>query len=216
MDSSSSCCRVHKRVVLNLDVGYNNLTGIIPHCLKELKAIVNGEEKWYESNGGGDSNENVIQVMKGVDLKYTRILDIVYSMDLSSNKLVGEIPVELTALSLLLGLNLSNNHLSGNIPNTIGNLTLQTLIDEPSIYGGDIDLCGPPLPNNCSDHQDPTTTAPKKKHKAVGESIKILFFMLRKKMIGSRGKGIPQELLGHVVLRGLARGVAGSLISLSG
>ena len=143
-------------------------------------------------------------------------------MDLSSNKLVGEIPKEITALSMLVGLNLSNNHLSGNIPDTIGNLTalfsldfsnneltgmippsmatliflshlnlshnnlwgriptghqLQTLIDDPSIYGGNRDLCGPPLTNNCSDHQDPTTTAkPKKKHKAAEESIKVWWF----------------------------------------
>ncbi|XP_052622653.1 receptor like protein 22-like [Lactuca sativa] len=176
-----------------LDVAYNNLTGIIPHCLKELNAMVIGAEKWYDSYGWGDSNENVIQVMKGVDLVYTRILDIVYNMDLSSNKLIGEIPVELIALSMLVGLNLSNNHLSGNIPDTIGNLTtlfsldfsnneltgmipssmaalmflshlnlshnnlsgriptghqLQILIGDPSIYTGNRDLSGPPLPNS--------------------------------------------------------------------
>ncbi|CAI9299663.1 unnamed protein product [Lactuca saligna] len=215
-----SLCKMSKLQIL--DVAYNNLTGIIPHCLRELNAMVNGAEKWYVSYGWADSNENVIQVMKGVDLEYTRILDIVYNMDLSSNKLVGEIPVELTALSMLIGLNLSNNHLSGRIPENIGNMTrlesldlsgnkltgtippsmaaltflshlnlshnnlwgriptghqLQTLIDDPSIYAGNRDLCGPPLTNNCSDHQDPTTTAkPKKKHKAAEESIKVWWF----------------------------------------
>nr|KAJ0190587.1 hypothetical protein LSAT_V11C800444510 [Lactuca sativa] len=113
-----SVCRMSKLQIL--DVGYNNLTGIIPHCLRELNAMVKGAEKWY--NGTSDSNENVIQAMKGVDLEYTTILDIVYNMDLSSNKLVGEIPVELTALSMLVGLNLSNNHLSGRIPDNIGNM----------------------------------------------------------------------------------------------
>ncbi|KAL4574949.1 hypothetical protein LXL04_021789 [Taraxacum kok-saghyz] len=59
-------------------------------------------------------------------------INMVYNMDFSSNKLVDEIPVELTALSLLMGLNLSNNHLSGSIPNNIGNmLKLESL-----------DLCG--------------------------------------------------------------------------
>nr|KAJ0192662.1 hypothetical protein LSAT_V11C800444520 [Lactuca sativa] len=217
-----SLCKMSKLQIL--DVAYNNLTGIIPHCLRELNAMVNGAEKWYDSYSWADSNENVIQVMKGVDLEYTRILDIVYNMDLSSNKLVGEIPIEITALSMLVGLNLSNNHLSGNIPDTIGNLTalfsldfsnneltgmippsmadltflshlnlshnnlwgriptghqLQTLTDDPSIYAGNRDLCGPPLPNNCSDHQDPTTTAkPKKKHKAADKSIKVWWFYL--------------------------------------
>nr|KAJ0191792.1 hypothetical protein LSAT_V11C800444780 [Lactuca sativa] len=188
---SESLCKMSNLQIL--DVAYNNLTGIIPHCLKELNAMVIGVEKWYDSYGWGDSNENVIQVMKGVDLVYTRILDIVYNMDLSSNKLIGEIPVELIALSMLVGLNLSNNHLSGNIPDTIGNLTtlfsldfsnneltgmipssmaalmflshlnlshnnlsgriptghqLQILIGDPSIYTGNRDLCGPPLPNS--------------------------------------------------------------------
>ncbi|KAM0027595.1 putative transferase [Helianthus debilis subsp. tardiflorus] len=40
-------------------------------------------------------------------------------MDLSSNKLVGEIPVQLTRLHEL-GLKLSNNYLSGRIPDQIG------------------------------------------------------------------------------------------------
>ncbi|KVI10127.1 Leucine-rich repeat-containing protein [Cynara cardunculus var. scolymus] len=44
----------------------------------------------------------------------------VVNMDLSSNKLVGEIPEELTILSGLIGLNLSHNHLTGRIPDRIG------------------------------------------------------------------------------------------------
>ncbi|CAI9274075.1 unnamed protein product [Lactuca saligna] len=43
-------------------------------------------------------------------------------MDLSSNKLVGEIPKELEFLSGLRGLNLSNNHLKGRIPDRIGDM----------------------------------------------------------------------------------------------
>ncbi|KAL7586751.1 hypothetical protein Lser_V15G40634 [Lactuca serriola] len=212
-------CKMSKLQIL--DVGYNNLTGIIPHCLRELNAMVKGGERWYLYTS--DSNENVIQGMKGVALEYTNNLFMFYNMDLSSNKLFGEIPVELTALKMLVGLNLSNNHLSGNIPYNIGNMTrlesldlsgnelagiippsmaaltflshlnlshnnlwgriptghqLQTLIDDPSIYSGNKDLCGPPLPNNCSNHQVPTTSALKKKHKAAGKSIKVWWFYL--------------------------------------
>nr|KAJ0194385.1 hypothetical protein LSAT_V11C800409890 [Lactuca sativa] len=164
-----------------LDLAYNNLTGTIPPCVGNLNGMVVGHlMNMYYSDM--DHDKNVIQVMKGVDLEYTTTWEIVYNMDLSSNKLVGEIPVELTALSMLgvfqraltflSHLNLSHNNLSGQIPT--GN-QLQTLIDDPSIYAGNKGLCGPPLPNSCSNHQDPTTTS-KKKHKAADEKMEVWLF----------------------------------------
>ncbi|KAL7581928.1 hypothetical protein Lser_V15G37573 [Lactuca serriola] len=201
-----------------LDLAYNNLTGTIPPCVGNLNGMV-VSHSIYEHFLDIDHDKNVIQVMKGVDLEYTTTWDMVYNMDLSSNKLVGEIPVELTALSMLVGLNLSNNHLRGGIPDSIGkmmkletldfsknklsgsippsmaaltflsrlnfshnNLTgqiptgnqLQTLTD-PSIYAGNKHLCGPPLPNTCSNHQDPTTTS-KKKYKAADEKMEVWLF----------------------------------------
>ncbi|XP_052622733.1 receptor-like protein EIX2 [Lactuca sativa] len=203
-----------------LDVAHNNLKGPIPPCLGELSAMINnsgsGEVGYYLGNDG-----IIEEVMKGVDLKYTTTWHMVFNMDLSSNQLVGEIPVELTALSMLVALNLSNNHLIGNIPHTIGDMAklfsldlsgneliggippsisaltflshlnlshnhlsgriptgnqLQTLID-PSVYEGNKDLCGPPLPKTCPNHKDPTpTTTIKKKHEAVVEQIKVWLF----------------------------------------
>lgn len=184
-----------------LDLAHNNLTGSIPHCLRNLSAMVQYSNMEVHNGNTGDSDENVIQVLKGIALEYTTTLGFVINMDLSSNKLIGEIPVELTALSALVGLNLSNNHLSGGIPENIGNLKalnsldfsgneltgmippsisalnflshlnfsnknlsgriptgnqLQTLSDQPFIYAGNSDLCGAPLPKNCSNHEDPT------------------------------------------------------------
>ncbi|CAI9299658.1 unnamed protein product [Lactuca saligna] len=204
----SLCNASHLRI---LDVASNSLTGTIPRCLGDLTAMVDGSG-YRVPILNDDFDDHVIQVMKGVDLEYTTTLDMVYNLDLSSNKLVGEIPVELTGLSMLVGLNLSNNHLSGGIPDTIGNMTslfsldlsgnrltgtiptsmatltflshlnlshnnlsgriptgsqLQTLID-PSIYAGNKDLCGPPLPKGCSNQKDPTTTS-KKTYKAAEE-----------------------------------------------
>ncbi|KAH0641860.1 hypothetical protein KY290_033480 [Solanum tuberosum] len=43
-------------------------------------------------------------------------------IDLSSNRLTGEIPVELGNMSNIHALNLSHNHLIGRIPNTFSNL----------------------------------------------------------------------------------------------
>ncbi|KAL7586181.1 hypothetical protein Lser_V15G41226 [Lactuca serriola] len=207
-----------------LDVAHNNLKGTIPPCLGELIAMVSGRRYRPFEHPSFNNDENVEQVMKGVDIEYTRTWYMVYNMDLSSNRLVGEIPVELTALSMLVGLNLSNNHLSGRIPDTIGNLSelnsldlsgnkltgvippsmadltflshlnlshnnlsgriptgsqLQTLTDS-SIYEGNKDLCGPPLPKNCINlGEDPTTTTTttsKKKDEVADEKTKVWLF----------------------------------------
>ncbi|CAI9276839.1 unnamed protein product [Lactuca saligna] len=211
-----SVCNISELQIL--DVAYNNLTGTIPRCLGRLHAMVS--DTGGKSGGSDDlEKEYVNQVMKGVDRVYTTSWKIVFNMDLSSNQLVGGIPVELTALSMLMGLNLSNNHLTGFIPHNIGNMTslesldfsineltgiippsmaalnflsrlnlshnnlfgqipkgnqLQTL-DDPSIYLGNKDLCGAPLPKNCSGHEDPTTY--KKKYEAPVEPAKLWFYV---------------------------------------
>ncbi|KAM0028261.1 putative non-specific serine/threonine protein kinase [Helianthus debilis subsp. tardiflorus] len=203
-----------------LDVAHNSITGAIPHCLGELQAMRNS---YYGLGFGEHSEEGLIQVMKGNSLEYTNTWIYVKNIDLSSNKFIGEIPVELTTLSELVGLNLANNHLSGGIPEDIGNMKalnsldlsgnelggmippsiaaltflsylnlsnnnlsgqiptgnqLQTLID-PSIYVGNKDLCGPPLPKNCSNPDDPTITPNKKnkKYEAAREPNKVWFYV---------------------------------------
>ncbi|XP_076941341.1 receptor-like protein EIX2 [Bidens hawaiensis] len=110
-----------------LDVARNNLTGTIPHCLGELRGMANLKSNVIPDFV--DREERVIQVLKGIDLEYTKTWYFVKNMDLSSNNLVGEIPVELTALRALVGLNLSNNHLSGGIPKSIGNITALNSLD---------------------------------------------------------------------------------------
>ncbi|XP_023745093.1 receptor-like protein EIX2 [Lactuca sativa] len=203
-----------------LDVAYNNLIGTIPRCLGELKGMIKGSRAALHAQML-NIDENVIQVLKGYDRDYTHTWKILFNMDLSSNKLVGEIPEELTALSMLVGLNLSNNHLSGSIPDSIGNMSklesldfsnnvligmippsmaalnflshlnlshnnlsgriptgsqLQTFTD-PSIYAGNKDLCGPPLPNNCYNHEDQSTMGKKKYGAPDGQEKVWLFYV---------------------------------------
>ncbi|XP_076908228.1 uncharacterized protein LOC143596722 [Bidens hawaiensis] len=117
----SLCKNAYLRI---LDVAHNNLTGTIPRCLGELYGMASSPD-----GGPRSIEEGVTQVMKGVDLDYTKTLDLVINIDLSSNKLVGEIPTELTALHALVGLNLSNNHLSGGIPDHIGNMKALNSLD---------------------------------------------------------------------------------------
>ncbi|KAJ4821128.1 Receptor-like protein 12 [Rhynchospora pubera] len=71
------------------------------------------------------------------------------SLDFSNNELSGSIPLSLSTLTFLSHLNLSYNNFSGRIP--LGH-QLQTLND-PSIYEGNNGLCGFPLPIECSDNK---------------------------------------------------------------
>ncbi|KAL5549685.1 hypothetical protein UlMin_004916 [Ulmus minor] len=119
-----SLCRLsHLRIV---DLGYNSLMGRIPLCFSNLRGMVKINPTIY----GEAEDETVVQVVKGQFLEYTiSILPLVANMDLSSNKLVGHIPDELTTLVGLLGLNLSHNNLSGSIPRNIGNITSLESLD---------------------------------------------------------------------------------------
>ncbi|KAL4292247.1 hypothetical protein AHAS_Ahas18G0009000 [Arachis hypogaea] len=75
------------------------------------------------------------------------------SLDLSKNELTGEIPESMSSLSFLSNLNLSFNNLRGQIPS---GTQLQSFSELS--YIGNADLCGPPLPKNCSNHGDDTKT----------------------------------------------------------
>ncbi|KAM0007699.1 putative non-specific serine/threonine protein kinase [Helianthus debilis subsp. tardiflorus] len=111
-----------------LDIAHNNLRGSIPRCfgkLSEMKHITQDYPQFSDEHPVID----VIQVIKGSERKYTTTMGLVVNMDLSSNKLTGEIPPEITELASLMGLNLSHNHLSGSIPNSIGNMKALEYLD---------------------------------------------------------------------------------------
>ncbi|KAL7586724.1 hypothetical protein Lser_V15G36720 [Lactuca serriola] len=127
-------------LVFNMDLSSNKLMGEIPKELTSLSLLV----------GLNLSHNHLIGVIPD------RIgnMKLLFSLDFSGNELSGMIPQTLAALNFLSHLNLSHNNLSGRIPT--GN-QLQTLTD-PSIYVGNIDLCGAPLPKDCSyDYEDPRT-----------------------------------------------------------
>ncbi|XP_027922340.1 receptor-like protein EIX2 [Vigna unguiculata] len=104
-----------------LDLAQNNLTGNIPTCFNSLKTMTQMNK-----------NYTVISVrlwLKGRGDEYKNFLGLVTSIDLSNNKLVGEIPREVTDLNGLMFLNLSHNQLSGHIPQNIGNMGSLLSID---------------------------------------------------------------------------------------
>ncbi|GAY52207.1 hypothetical protein CUMW_140140 [Citrus unshiu] len=67
------------------------------------------------------------------------------SIDFSINHLSGGIPQSMSSLTFLSHLNLSNNNLTGKIPSS----TQLQSFDASSFVGND--LCGAPLPRNCTD-----------------------------------------------------------------
>ncbi|KAF4351446.1 hypothetical protein F8388_024778 [Cannabis sativa] len=131
-----------------LDFSSNDLSGPIPSCIKNFTAMVqiNSSETTISShikirfrkscgldracNLGPVSYENNASITwKGAQHEYVKILGLLRVIDLSSNKLNGEIPMEVTHLSQLGALNLSRNNLSGKIPRKIGKLTNLQVLD---------------------------------------------------------------------------------------
>ena len=77
---------------------------------------------YFFSESGQSNNDSLSLVIKGQVLEYKENAIYFMSIDLSCNKLVGQIPEELGSLLGLVNLNLSSNLLSGNILYKIGNL----------------------------------------------------------------------------------------------
>ncbi|KAH1152010.1 hypothetical protein GYH30_045482 [Glycine max] len=196
---SEICQMSHLQV---LDLAENNLSGNIPSCFSNLSAMAlknqSTDPRIYSQAQYGrrySSTQSIVSVLlwlKGRRDEYRNILGLVTSIDLSSNKLLGEIPREITYLNGLNFLNLSHNQfighipqgignmrslqsidfsrnqLSGEIPPTIANLSFLSMLDlsynhlkgkiptgtqlqtfNASSFIGN-NLCGPPLPVNCS------------------------------------------------------------------
>ncbi|XP_030461733.2 receptor-like protein EIX2 [Syzygium oleosum] len=93
-----------------LSLAQNNISGPIPNCfnMRPLEAMLFGL--------------NLMVNTKGTSQIYGKTLFFFFSIDLSANKLDGQIPEEFTRLVALQNLNLSQNNLSGHIPSNISDL----------------------------------------------------------------------------------------------
>ena len=127
-------------IVKLIDLSSNNLWGEIPHGITNLSTL--GTLNLSRNQLNGMIPEN-IGAMQGLE-----------TLDLSRNRLSGPIPPSMASITLLSHLNLSHNLLSGPIPTTN---QFQTFND-PSMYEGNLGLCGLPLLTQCStpneDHKD--------------------------------------------------------------
>ncbi|XP_059433624.1 receptor-like protein EIX2 [Corylus avellana] len=118
-----------------LDLSQNNIIGTIPKCLNNFTVMAQTQSSnvsilhTYVSSSSGTSFQftstnidNLLVTLKEKYVKYDKTLGLVKVIDLSSNRLKGEIPQEITSLSGLIGLNLSRNLLTGIIPQNIGDM----------------------------------------------------------------------------------------------
>ncbi|KAL0351424.1 UNVERIFIED_CONTAM: Receptor-like protein EIX2 [Sesamum calycinum] len=125
-----------------LDVGGNQLMGNVPAWigtyLTSLMVLSLRDNNFYgtippEVYGSRyeiDSYiENALVHWKGQDEEYNKTLRFLKLIDLSSNRIVGNIPKEFSLLRGLISLNLSRNHLTGNIDSEIGQMTMLESLD---------------------------------------------------------------------------------------
>ncbi|XP_057950489.1 receptor-like protein EIX2 [Malania oleifera] len=130
-----------------LDLSLNNISGNIPKCINNFTTMaqanlgVEGKRVFLYSNSianfywnsHGDlfyeMVEDAFLGWKGKELEYKNAVRLVKSLDLSSNKLTGEIPSEITCLEGLVGLNLSRNSMKGSIPSNIGRMRSLDFLD---------------------------------------------------------------------------------------
>ncbi|XP_062076550.1 receptor-like protein EIX2 [Humulus lupulus] len=142
----SNLCHLH--FIQIFDISQNNIHGAIPSCINNFTSMVEilmPEEEFrsisvYYTFGRlfyGLYDNNAFVRWKGKEYEYENILGLLRVIDLSSNRLVGEIPKGLTNLVELVQLNLSRNNLSGVIPENIGNLSkLESLdLSHNNFYG---------------------------------------------------------------------------------
>ncbi|XP_062014657.1 receptor-like protein EIX2 [Rosa rugosa] len=123
-------------LVNTIDLSSNNLSGEIPEEMRNLSNL-----------GSLNLSRNLLTGKIPEDIGSLQRLQI---LDLSCNHLHGPIPLSMTDMTSLSKLNLSYNDLSGPIPSAN---QFQTFND-PTLFEGNLGLCGTPLPTQCSSSPD--------------------------------------------------------------
>jgi hypothetical protein len=118
-------------LMTGIDMSSNQLTGSIPFEMGELSQL---RSLHLSNNFLTGHIPSSFQNLKNAE-----------SLDLSHNRLSGGIPYELVGLTSLSAFLVAYNNLSGRIP-----FERQFSTYGMESYDGNSDLCGDPLPRNCS------------------------------------------------------------------
>ena len=134
-----------------LDVSMNDISGTILKCFNNFTTLAKKGNSsstisdssidmiaaHFSSDDGSPYENEASLIWKGKLSVYKSTLGLLMIVDLSSNRLTGEIPLEITELVGLVSLNLSRNHLTGQITPEIGRLqSLDSLdLSRNQLYG---------------------------------------------------------------------------------
>ncbi|RWR73561.1 leucine-rich repeat receptor protein kinase EMS1-like protein [Cinnamomum micranthum f. kanehirae] len=147
-------------LMTSIDLSMNQLSDSIPLQIGKLKEL--------------HSLNLSHNLLSGPFPESFQSLESIESLDLSHNKLVGMIPPQITQLHSLSTFSVAFNDLSGVIPHE-----KQFLTFNESSYRGNHDLCGPPLPRNCSSNNPSQTRDNKEEEEDNSEILDSpMFFYL--------------------------------------
>ncbi|KAL2923739.1 hypothetical protein RDABS01_015230 [Bienertia sinuspersici] len=160
-----------------VQIDNNSFTGTIPHGLGSVKSLYRFSASNNQLFGGLPPNFCDSPVMSIINFSHNMLSGTIpevrkcrklVSLSVANNSLFGEIPHSLGELPVLTYLDLSENNLTGSIPSELQNLKLALfnvsynrlsgrvpfllLTGLPASYlQGNPGLCGPGMPNSCSD-----------------------------------------------------------------
>eukprot|EP01028_Stygiella_incarcerata_P009903 TRINITY_DN4886_c0_g2_i1.p1 TRINITY_DN4886_c0_g2~~TRINITY_DN4886_c0_g2_i1.p1 ORF type:complete len:1360 (-),score=311.48 TRINITY_DN4886_c0_g2_i1:10-3831(-) len=135
---STHCCSAFGITCSNgrvtvVDLNYNNLTGIIPEEIGNIKYLIQLELRNNNLHGGIPSSLNIPMHLMLVDFSVNSLngsipLSITNAPSLSyllldQNELSGEIPKEIGRLKKMKFFSAGSNQFNGNLPREIGNCT---------------------------------------------------------------------------------------------
>ncbi|XP_050285512.1 receptor-like protein EIX2 isoform X2 [Quercus robur] len=155
-------------------------SNIYEYYLENVQLVPKGKEMEYKEN---------LKLVRLIDLSSNNLsgsipieisdLSELCFLNLSRNHLMGKIPEKIGSMKELESVDLSRNHLSGEIPPSMSNLTFLSLLDlsynnlsgripsstqlqsfDAFRYIGNPQLCGDPLPKNCTIEEQSLNISP--------------------------------------------------------